>query len=517
MMSTKIDNNLIRCYDGSKISDKEIAAVWGDGAENQPSQPTAQPRGWECTLDKNAMAEPTEPMRRAAKTAEDVSKEIPVRYWQLSIEIAWAETAKALESCEAGNIEAQKKVVRTELLDIDYLNSFPWFESGLLQRLHNRLLGLLCALPTIDKAAAQGGTLSGWEDVVAMTKEQTAWAKAWQLAQKLGTYTFWFKFRSPANALQVRNRLKGVFQALSAELGHEVRYIEVAPLNNAQNEPPAALCMIVNVDERPKEDEKRKTALIEQIFAGEVTYSDILELRYCTAAALVRWDRDLRHACELRQQQCANRLNRAFDGGEARRISILIIADPRTQGDTSEVGKSYLMRRLTNVLCSGSIKLHKGDAGADPLDRYEGQAILQIDEHTGCNMSADYLKKLLDPENAAPMKSKYYHKSNLALVNFLVSCQPLDAIDGLEGYRANISQCFSRQAVWQFWRRITYVIRINKTEDGERKYSVDMPSKGGIFGVSFEPTELQDVTLDTLLQSRIMTECRAVLNKVTIN
>ena len=529
MMSAKIDNNLIRCYEGSKISDKEIAAVWGDGAESQPSQPTAQPRGWENALDKNAMAEPTEAQKPRAESVQSIKdNKAKGKRWQITLEIAWEDTAKLIDDCQ-GDLFRQREIANSELLTIEYLQETAWLDYGLLRRLRDRFIGLIAAEPTLAKAAAHyADVVEGFEDTMAMldtkaftedkaNKKVDLWFQAIGWARRLFTADLWLEYKNGATAQQVRNRITKVFQALGAELGHNVRGIAVNDLRPAKKEQDGGIApnmqIIANVEERPKEDDKLKSRLLEGIARGEVTYSDILELRYCTETALDKWENSFKRAAARQAERMANRLNRAFNQGTIRRITLLIIADPRAGADTSEIGKSYFMKQVTNALCAGSIKLHKGAADSDTLDNYEGQAVLQIDEHTGCNMAADTAKKLLDPENAIPMRSKYYNKANLALVNFVVSSQPLDAVEGLEGYRANVAKCFSGQAVWQFWRRITYVIRINLAEDGQRYYSVDTPSKGGIFGVSFEPTELQDVTLDTLLRSRIVRECRAVLNK----
>lgn len=519
----KIRQKALHYHDERGISTAEIASVWmADHSPEGGGQTIAQ------------RAEPSPELQAGAVSAVK-AEAVKCRYWQLSLIVCWQDIKDAALGM-ANPMDAIE-----DSLAIERYNEFPWADRELLERLEGRLLDAIAADNRVAKAAANIERWNGLEGGVLGMIRQTTRAESALEARKaraaviadaylhsssLLDVNLWLGYRSPANAKQVSDRIRALFYALSNELGYNVGYdIKGGRFVTAQNcpesEPNRPMTYIANIEERGKEDSKLLERLCARMEAGEIVYRDIRLGRYCTALFVATYRTRLREVAELVNERIAYQFNAALESRLTRRINLLIIADPRAGGNTSDIGKSYLTTELVRRLCVGSIRAFNSAGGSDPLSGYEGEAVLTIEEHTGSNTPADYLKKMLEPEKAIMLESRYYNKANVALVNIINSCRPMDATDtpngAIEGYRANIAQCFRGQDVWQFWRRINYVIRVN-IEGGERRYSVDIPRNGsgdyGSYGVRFEPiAELQDITLGQLLEGRIVAECRTALRR----
>lgn len=114
----------------------------------------------------------------------------------------------------------------------------------------------------------------------------------------------------------------------------------------------------------------------------------------------------------------------------------------------------------------------------NPMDNYQGEEILMLDDLRGFSMTASDWLKLLDPILVSPVGARYKNKIPASRVIIITSSRdPLEYFYYLKGNASSNKN----EAMDQFFRRLTGVIRIIKTDDDNREiefsriYELDAP------------------------------------------
>jgi len=108
-------------------------------------------------------------------------------------------------------------------------------------------------------------------------------------------------------------------------------------------------------------------------------------------------------------------------------------------------------------------------ASTNPLDDYQGEEILLLDDLRGNSMSASDWLKLLDPYNTSPMSARYRNKPNVAprLIVITSTQEPAEFFFFTKG-RGVVDE-----ALDQFLRRLRSIIRVIRTDSGTT-YELEM-------------------------------------------
>lgn len=122
-------------------------------------------------------------------------------------------------------------------------------------------------------------------------------------------------------------------------------------------------------------------------------------------------------------------------------------------------------------------------ASTNPVDDYNGEEILLMDDVRGATMKADDWLKLLDPYNMSPSSARYRNKTVAAHTIVITTCvHPVEFFYYAKGVGGGTAQ---EEAIDQFLRRLTGLIEVIKLEG----VNVSTPIKG-------EPDERYYIKVD---------------------
>lgn len=108
-------------------------------------------------------------------------------------------------------------------------------------------------------------------------------------------------------------------------------------------------------------------------------------------------------------------------------------------------------------------------ATANPLDDYQGEELLFIDEARASTMDAQDWLLLLDPHNASPARARYRNKGAVAPRVVLITC----TIEPVEFFFYTRQKGGLDEALDQFIRRLTSIVRAYRVDgDGTHRYDV---------------------------------------------
>lgn len=226
-------------------------------------------------------------------------------------------------------------------------------------------------------------------------------------------------------------------------------------------------------------------ALEEMILTGQVTKSQVV-LTDDLYAIYSRNCRRCEDAFHVYGERRAYKTLQALQDGEFKLCVFYIMGEPGA-------GKTRLAKRFVQALIDRS-KEWTGEtwrvcqtAASNPMDEYEGEEILFMDDVRGSALSASDWLKLLDPYNASPSSARYHNKRPACRAIVITSTKsPLEFFY----YCKQMGGGDRSEAMDQFMRRIqmlTHVIRADDFEDTRvmlaegkcgRPYTAIVPNSG---------------------------------------
>lgn len=112
----------------------------------------------------------------------------------------------------------------------------------------------------------------------------------------------------------------------------------------------------------------------------------------------------------------------------------------------------------------------------NPVDDYNGEEILLMDDVRGSTMRADDWLKLLDPYNMSPSSARYRNKTVAANIIIITACiHPVEFFYYTKGVGGGTAQ---EEAIDQFLRRLTGLIEVINLEGVIERVNVSIPIKG---------------------------------------
>lgn len=234
--------------------------------------------------------------------------------------------------------------------------------------------------------------------------------------------------------------------------------------------------------------------LEEMILTGQVTKAQVV----LTDGLYEIYSRNCRRcedAFRVYGERRAYKTLQALQNGEFKLCVFYIMGDPGA-------GKTRLAKRFVQALIDGS-EQWTGEkwrvcqtAASNPMDEYNGEEVLFMDDVRGSALSASDWLKLLDPYNSSPASARYHNKvpacraivitSTKEPVEFFYYCKQMGGGDRSE-------------ALDQFMRRIQMLTHVIKADDfndarvqlaeGKRgeKYIAEVPNSAiGAYGHNAE-------------------------------
>lgn len=209
-------------------------------------------------------------------------------------------------------------------------------------------------------------------------------------------------------------------------------------------------------------------SLYEKVLMGEITKGEILltDEYYRVYASSKRKFEDAFSA--LAERKYMEALRDLEDGKFS--IRVLYI-----QGNTG-AGKSTLAKKLAGQAITSANEngekwsVHFSGA-TNPLDDYNGEEVLVMDDVRGGTLGANEWLRLFDPHNANRIGARYRNKAVVSRVIIVTSIQSLDEF--IMDARANTKQSVTDEPADQFLRRIFASIRVILADDDMSKNGID--------------------------------------------
>jgi len=142
---------------------------------------------------------------------------------------------------------------------------------------------------------------------------------------------------------------------------------------------------------------KKIDDLINKIVNNEIYRSDLKE--HLTGAQEVKYNTALKKAFEVRDRR--NREKRKEQGGASKDMKVIYICGKSGTGKTT-LAKMLAEQKTKDYFVSGSSN--------DPLEDYDGQKVIILDELRGSQWKIADILKLLDNNTDSKQKSRYYNK-----------------------------------------------------------------------------------------------------------
>ena len=201
-------------------------------------------------------------------------------------------------------------------------------------------------------------------------------------------------------------------------------------------------------------------ALEEMILAGQVTKAQVV-LTDDLYAIYSRNCRRCEDAFRVYGERRAYKTLQALQNGEFKLCVFYIMGDPGA-------GKTRLAKRFVQALIDGS-KGWTGEtwrvcqtAASNPMDEYNGEEILFMDDVRGSALSASDWLKLLDPYNSSPASARYHNK--VPACRAIVITSTKDPIEFFY-YCKQMGGGDRSEALDQFMRRIQMLTHVIKADD----------------------------------------------------
>ena len=213
--------------------------------------------------------------------------------------------------------------------------------------------------------------------------------------------------------------------------------------------------------------------LVEMVLTGQVTRAQVV-LTDDYYAIYSRNSKQVDDAFRVYGERRAYKTLQALENGEYK-LSVFFIT-----GDAG-AGKTRLAKAFVDALIKASADYDDAwrvchTAATNPMDDYNGEEILFMDDVRGSALSASDWLKLLDPYNASPASARYHNKmpvcraivitSTKEPVEFFYYCKAMGGGDRSE-------------ALDQFMRRIQCLTRVIKADDFADTKAMIAESKQG--------------------------------------
>lgn len=147
----------------------------------------------------------------------------------------------------------------------------------------------------------------------------------------------------------------------------------------------------------------------------------------------------------------------ALEAGEFRKKVIFVYGDGG-RGKSRYAREILKQIGLAHYYATGeNWSIYKG-ANNNPLDDYEGEELILLDDARGDTMTSNDWLNLLDPENASPASARFHNKQNVA-PRFIVITTAVNPFDFFKETKNGDTR---NEDEWQFLRRLSLVIGCNK-------------------------------------------------------
>lgn len=205
--------------------------------------------------------------------------------------------------------------------------------------------------------------------------------------------------------------------------------------------------------------------LRDQILTGEISHEQVM-LTDELFEVYSRHKRLLDDAFAAYGQRRAYRAAAKLRNGDFR-TTVLYIWGDAGSGKTAWANK-YIDHAITMAHHGGERWSVYRAATANPLDSWQGQEVILLDDLRGSAMEANDWLLLLDPVNASPARARYSNKEEVAprLIVMTATIPPEEYFYYTRA-KGNVDE-----ALDQFIRRLTAQVKVHRVDGGERRYDV---------------------------------------------
>lgn len=209
--------------------------------------------------------------------------------------------------------------------------------------------------------------------------------------------------------------------------------------------------------------------LTELALTGAVTKTQVMAdpWLYRVYASTPEATRAVDHAWTMAGEQRAYSADAALRAGLLR-TTVLYIHGP------SGSGKSHIAERFIDHLVDLSAQVSDRPwsvyraAPTNPLDTYEGQELLFLDEARPDSFSAPGWLMLMDPDRSSQQSARYRNRDKVApRVIVITNTRPAEEFFLYTKGKGDLDEAMS-----QFIRRLTRVVEVHQDDDDRRTYSV---------------------------------------------
>lgn len=326
-------------------------------------------------------------------------------------------------------------------------------------------------------------------------------------------------FRSPAKCQQVQTRVDEWTAAATRTVGYPMRASHATATHAANLADNYVTDYVLPTAEQAAKQTREQTrqlvdSIAERLSDGVISFDALVEKKYCSGAIFNRNRKLFTDAATQWQERLANRLKTALTNGTARRQSVFVMADPSHDGNTSDVGKSWLIRRLAESLGKYAV----GKLGKGALDDYHGEPQLWLDEvDMSTAEQCDTWKQLGEREYPQPINSRYHNRTSMALVNWVAVSIPWHSTEDIPGLYDRARGAFHAD-LWQLWKRADYCVFIRMHGDdadtAPRTYSIAKPVRtfGNVSHCEWRVVS-DGLTMEQLQASDMMAELRQTVKQ----
>ena len=222
--------------------------------------------------------------------------------------------------------------------------------------------------------------------------------------------------------------------------------------------------------------------LVEKVLTGQVTRSQVV-LTDDYYNVYSRNSRVIDDAFKVYGERRAYKTLQALENGEYKLTVFFITGD-------AGAGKTRLAKKFVEQLIKVSSEYDDAwrvchTAASNPMDDYNGEEILFMDDVRGSALSASDWLKLLDPYNASPASARYHNKMPVCRAIIITSTkEPLEFFY----YCKAMGGGDRSEALDQFMRRVQCLTRVIKADDFVDAKALISESKQGEKYIAEIPT-----------------------------
>lgn len=186
-----------------------------------------------------------------------------------------------------------------------------------------------------------------------------------------------------------------------------------------------------------------------EILSGKLTRKQILLTDDLYRIASVNWSR-VTNALAVYSARKAELALDDFEKGKYQLTTLFITGEPGS-------GKTYLAKKIINELQTrhSSWQVYQG-AGSNPVDDYQGEEIMFLDDLRGNSMLASDWLKVMDPINNSRLSARYANVQPVQRVLIITSFQDATTF-------FSYAKSAGDEALSQFIRRISNQVKVLQT------------------------------------------------------